>query len=92
MVEHRSPKPVVGGSSPSWPASYFKVEEKMFRKIKRFLSDVVIELKKTTWPSREDVIGTTIVTIVMVAFVTTFLWIVDMLLARALNFIFSVSG
>ena len=22
LVEHRSPKPAVGGSSPSWPATY----------------------------------------------------------------------
>ena len=22
LVEHRSPKPAVGGSSPSWPAKY----------------------------------------------------------------------
>ena len=64
----------------------------MFRKIKRFLSDVVIELKKTTWPSKEDVIGTTIVTIVMTGVVTTFLWVVDMALARVLNLIFRVTG
>ncbi len=25
LVEHRSPKPVVGGSSPSWPAIICKV-------------------------------------------------------------------
>lgn len=64
----------------------------MFRKVKRFLADVLIELKKTTWPSRQDVIATTIVTIVMVSIVTSFLWVVDMALARVLNLIFSMAG
>jgi preprotein translocase subunit SecE len=64
----------------------------MFKKVKRFLSDVVIELKKTTWPSKKDVIGITIVTCVMVAIVTAFLWVVDLALGRILNLVFRMTG
>ena len=31
LVEHRSPKPVVGGSSPSWPAIIFKASLRFLR-------------------------------------------------------------
>ena len=29
LVEHRSPKPVVGGSSPSWPAIFKGITSQM---------------------------------------------------------------
>lgn len=63
----------------------------MFGKVKRFFGDVSIELKKTTWPSKKDVIGTTMVTCVMVGVVTVFLWIVDLGLIRILNLIFKIA-
>jgi preprotein translocase subunit SecE len=63
-----------------------------FGKVKRFFGDVVIELKKTTWPSRKDVIGLTIVVIVMVAVVSAFLWVVDLGLSRLLEIIFRVTA
>lgn len=63
----------------------------MFGKVKRFLGDVSIELKKTTWPSKKDVIGTTMVTCIMVGIVTAFLWVVDLGLIRILNVIFKIA-
>ena len=64
----------------------------MFRRIKRFFADVAIELKKTTWPTKTDVIWTTVVTCIMVAVVTAFLAIVDIALSKALTFIFSATA
>jgi preprotein translocase subunit SecE len=61
----------------------------MFGKIKRFLSDVIIELKKTTWPTKTDVLWITIVTSIMVGIVTAFLWIVDLGLSRLLSLVFT---
>jgi preprotein translocase subunit SecE len=63
----------------------------MFGKVKRFFGDVTIELKKTTWPTKKDVIGTTIVTCVMVSIVTAFLWVVDLGLVRILSVIFKIA-
>jgi preprotein translocase subunit SecE len=51
-----------------------------FEKIKTFLIDVWTELKRTTWPGRREVYGTTLVVIVMVVLCATFLWGVDMVL------------
>jgi preprotein translocase subunit SecE len=44
---------------------------------REFLHDVRVEAKQVTWPSREDVISTTTVVIVTVAFFGVFLAIVE---------------
>ena len=45
--------------------------------IREFLHDVRVEMKQVTWPSRDDVISTTTVVIVTVAFFGVFLAIVE---------------
>ena len=51
-----------------------------FEKVRTFLVDVWTELKRTTWPGRREVYGTTLVVIVMVVLCSMFLWGVDMVL------------
>ena len=53
---------------------------KWWAQMKLFLTEVWAELKKTTWPSRKEVYGTTLVVIVMVLLCSLFLWGVDMVL------------
>jgi preprotein translocase subunit SecE len=55
----------------------------MLKKLVQFLKEVKIELKKVTWPNRQEVIGTTIVVIVAVFIFGIFLFLVD----QGLNFI-----
>jgi preprotein translocase subunit SecE len=62
------------------------------RRLKQFLIEVVAELKKTTWPSRREVYGTTLVVIVTVVICAVYLWIVDFFLARGMNQVFRVFG
>jgi preprotein translocase subunit SecE len=62
------------------------------RRLKQFLVEVVAELKKTTWPSRREVYGTTVVVIVAVLICAVYLWVVDVFLARGMNQIFRVFG
>jgi len=44
---------------------------------REFLHDVRVEMKQVTWPSRDDVISTTTVVIVTVAFFGIFLYFVE---------------
>ncbi len=62
------------------------------RRLKQFLIEVTAELKKTTWPSRREVYGTTVVVIVAVLICAVYLWVVDFLLARGMNQVFRVFG
>lgn len=43
----------------------------------QFLREVKVELKKVTWPSRKQTIGSTVVVIVLVIIISFFLGIVD---------------
>jgi len=54
-------------------------------KTKQFYSDVRSEMKKVSWPGRQEVIGTTIVVIVAVFFFGLYLGLVDYLLAMGLD-------
>ena len=46
----------------------------------QFLRDVRLELKKVSWPSRSEVISTTVVVMIAVVFFSAFLGVVDNLL------------
>lgn len=46
-------------------------------KATQFLREVKVELKKVTWPSRKQTIGSTLVVIVLVMIISLFLGVVD---------------
>jgi len=43
----------------------------------QFLREVKIELKKVTWPSRKQTVGSTVVVIILVVIISLFLGVVD---------------
>jgi preprotein translocase subunit SecE len=49
--------------------------------IRQFWHEVALEMKHVSWPTRTEVINTTIITIVVVFFFAAFLWISDTLLS-----------
>jgi len=51
------------------------------RRFRTFLDEVWAELKRTSWPNRQEVYGTTIVVIVTVVLIAAYLWVVDLTLA-----------
>ena len=51
----------------------------------QFYNDVRSEMKKVSWPGRQEVIGTTVVVIVAVFFFGLYLGLVDYLLAMGLD-------
>ena len=61
-------------------------------RFRTFLSEVVSELKKTTWPSRKEVYGTTLVVIVAVFITALYLFVVDKTLERGMTFLLSAFG
>jgi len=55
----------------------------------RFLKEVKIELKKVTWPSRKESIGSTSVVIILVILIAIFLGFVDLGLAKIIRIVLS---
>ena len=62
------------------------------KQFKQFVIEVWAELKKTTWPSRQEVYGTTIVVVVTVLICATYLWVVDMILNKGMEVVFRVGS
>ncbi len=59
----------------------------MFKKIKNFFSEVKIELKKVVFPTREEVIGSTKVVLVLVLIVAIFLGLIDLVLSKLVGMV-----
>ena len=62
------------------------------RRLKQFLVEVWSELKKTTWPGRTEVYGTTVVVIVTVLICAVYLWVVDLILNKGMEAVFRAFG
>lgn len=54
----------------------------MFTKIKEFLKEVKIEIKKVVFPTKEELVGSTWVVIITVLAISIFLGIVDLGLSK----------
>jgi preprotein translocase subunit SecE len=89
---HRSPKPGVGGSSPSGPAIKFEKQKftsrVMFNKPKEFIDDVQKEMKKVSWPEREQLVNSTFVVIVISALFTVFIFLADWVVSNLINLVY----
>jgi preprotein translocase subunit SecE len=62
---------------PTRRASGSKLKNKYIEQALQFLREVRVELKKVTWPSRKQTIGSTVVVIVLVMILSFFLGAVD---------------
>jgi len=51
----------------------------------KFLREVKVELKKVSWPSRKETIGSTSVVLIVVIIVALFLGLVDIGLSRLMR-------
>jgi len=49
--------------------------------VRQFWREVVQEMKKVSWPTRTEVVNTTIITVVVVIFFALFLWASDIALS-----------
>ena len=52
----------------------------MFERIKRFLKETQMEMAKVTWPTRKELVSSTIVVVVLSLFFALYLGLVDGLL------------
>jgi preprotein translocase subunit SecE len=58
------------------------------QQLRTFVEEVVVESKKVTWPSWEDLKASTWVVIVACFIITVFIFIVDKIIAVPVGFLF----
>ncbi len=59
----------------------------MFEKIKAFLKDAAVELRKVSWPTRRETVNSTVVVIALILMLGVFLAIIDGALAKIMGII-----
>jgi preprotein translocase subunit SecE len=59
----------------------------MFKKFKEFLQGVEFEMRKVSWPTGEQLRGSTTVVLVLSLLLVIFLFMVDFSLSRVMTFI-----
>ena len=62
----------------------------MFKKIGRFLRETWVELSKVTWPSRREVVSSTLVILVMCAIMAVIIGVFDFGLTKFIDWILSL--
>ena len=99
MVEQRSPKPQVVSSSLAAPASFFRAGNRtqgrkgkpdmgvISEKIRTFILETMDEMRKSTWPTREQLFESTILVIVALILSTIYLAGIDQILYRTVRFL-----
>ncbi len=59
----------------------------MFEKIKKYILNIINEMKKVTWPTRSELINSTIVVIIISAIVALIVGVLDFIFTSSLTFI-----
>jgi len=59
----------------------------MANKFTNFFKDIKIEMSKVSWPSKDELIGSTIVVIVSLTILSAFIGVCDVILSKIVNII-----
>ena len=60
--------------------------------MREFFRDTNAEMQKVSWPSRNEVVGTTVVVIAATILFALYLWGCDLLFYKAIDFLFTRFG
>ena len=89
MVEHRSPKPSVVGSSP--PSRAKRLKRKMFKKFIDYCKACYDELAhKTTWPTRSELTHSAVVVLSASLVIALVVWCMDSVFKFVMSGIYSL--
>ena len=63
---------------------------KWITKTREFFKEVKAEYKKVSFPSRQEVVGTTVVVLIACAIFAVYLWVADILILRMYQFVIGI--
>jgi preprotein translocase subunit SecE len=72
----------------SLQACFFVERIAMIKKLKNYIHEVNQELSKVSWPSRQELYGSTLIVITLCAILSVFVFGIDILLNQLLNLLF----
>ena len=86
MVERRSPKPEVVGSSPSAPA-----KKNFMKNALKFIQEVKQETFRITWPTKKDTMMGALMVFGLASIAAIFFLILDQILRFLLNLVLTIN-
>ena len=86
MVERRSPKPEVVGSSPSAPA-----KKRFMKNPFKFIQEVKQETFRVTWPTKKDTMMGALMVFALASIAAIFFLILDQILRFLLNLVLTIN-
>ena len=87
MVERRSPKPEVVGSSPSAPAKELSIMKNPLK----FIQEVKQETFRITWPTKKETMMGAVMVFALASIAALFFLILDQILRFLLNLILTIN-
>jgi preprotein translocase subunit SecE len=75
-----------GKGKPSWFRKIPPIKS-YAQSVKQFLSEVVSELRKVTWPNRKETLGATGVVLILVIILAAYLGLVDYILSHIVRYL-----
>ena len=75
------------GETSSWLSGPLGWGPRKYAELKEFFAEVKGELKKVTWPGKQEVYSTTLVVLATTFFFGFYLYALDLLFSRAASFV-----
>ena len=88
LVEQRSPKPQAAGSNPAARALFTHRRCIMVETIRGFFTDVNKEMKKVSWPTREQLQESTVVVVITCLVIAGIVFVIDQGMTQVMSLIF----
>ena len=60
----------------------------MIKKTKQFIEDVRVEMKKVVWPTRDELINSTVIVVVVSIAFTLFIFFADTIISKVVNILY----
>jgi preprotein translocase subunit SecE len=76
-----------GASTPTWLSEATGWVPRKLRELRTFFAEVKAELKKVTWPSRNEVQSTTVVVIATTVFFGFYLYALDLVMSQLFSMV-----
>ena len=61
--------------------------KKLFQKIAGFLLDVKVEMAKVSWPTRDELMNSTVIVTIVTIIFTLFIFLADLILGKIIGYL-----
>ncbi len=57
----------------------------MFKKLKKFIDEVKVEMAKVTWPTHQELVNSTIIVVIVSLLFTVYIFLADLIISQVMK-------